>query len=201
MADARVARQRLERQTRDAPPRRGDHPPPVPDVPERAHALGDPGTPAEGPADVPVGEGDSGFQGNVNQLVRYVPTEILGAYVAFVNILAPLAITGCEGNYRSRWVTLTGFAVATPIVQYLIYRARAQGAGESPEKPWAECVIATIAFGAWASAIPNSPLNDVCAWTPEFGTLLAASIAVAIVLVANAFDLGLRPRPVATGGV
>jgi hypothetical protein len=193
MADARVARQRLARQRALSPPRRGA-PPPLATNPARAHAIESAGTPAEGRVDVPVERGDEGFQGNANQLVRYVPTEILGAYVAFVSLLAPLSHEGCQADFASRWRTYLGFLVATPVVQYLIYRTRATQAGEAVQFPLAECVVAVVAFGAWAAALPASPLLKWCAWSPEYGALTAGAVAVVIVLMANAFDLGLRPR-------
>ena len=191
MADARIARQRLAKATGadDA-----IAPPAVPDDPDRAHALGRPGVPAEGLPTMPVADADAGFQGNANQLVRYVPTEILGAYVAFVALLAPLSGTGCSANYSSRWHVYLIFLGVTPLVQWLIYRARARQASERPEFPLAECVIATIAFAAWAAALPNAPLLDFCGWTSEWAIAVAAAVAVLLVLVSNAFGLGLRTQ-------
>jgi hypothetical protein len=185
MADARLAREQLERRPRRTQRSQDE---------ERASL-----TPSTGPHERAPGtdirDSDSGFQGYASQLVRYFPTEIVAAYLFFVTQLSSIDTASCHADFASRWRALVGFAIAAPILQILIYKARSRASGQRSGVPWFECVIGLVAFVAWASALPGTPFADSCGWKPGYGAFAAGVVAVLIPLVAQATGHALAADP------
>jgi hypothetical protein len=93
----------------------------------------------------------------LNLLFGYIPTEVLTLYVAV------LAALQQPSKYPSAtWIVFWSFFAATPAVVWLVYGAKVKamnkplpiGFGAWPV--W-EMSAATIAYSAWALALPNSP--------------------------------------------
>ncbi len=101
----------------------------------------------------------------LNVLFGYIPTEVLTLYVA---VLA--AIGGPEkqkpGNVpQAMWVTYWIFLFVTPIVVWLVYGAKLTAAQKPIPLafrtwPFWEMFAATVAYCAWAFALPNTPFAD-----------------------------------------
>jgi hypothetical protein len=116
----------------------------------------------------------------MNVLTGYIPAEILTGYVA---VLA--ALTG--STIKVEWIAFWIFLVGTPIVLWIVYATKAKGAGKPlpisySSWPLWEMAASTIAFVAWAFALPNNPFTTLD-W-------YSASIAALVVLVASSV-LGL----------
>lgn len=117
------------------------------------------GAPA-GEASVP-GQSANAVNTALNVLFGYIPTEVLTLYVAVLAAILPAKPT--PGVVPpTMWVTYWIFLGVTPIVVWLIYGAKLIGA----QKPiplafrtwplW-EMFAATLAYAAWAFALPNNP--------------------------------------------
>jgi len=112
-------------------------------------------------------------------LFGYIPTEVLTLYVA---ILAAIQKTGQVT--KADWTTFWLFLVGTPVVVWLIFGAKLKSA-EKPV-PWAikkwplwEMCAATVAYAAWAFALPNTPFSDYGWYSPGLsgiGVLVASTV-------------------------
>lgn len=101
----------------------------------------------------------NGVNTALNVLFGYIPVEVLTLYVAILAALQkPGQIT------KADWIAFCGFLVATPGITWLVYAAKLKNA-EKPI-PWGfekwpvwEMFAATLAYSAWAFALPNSPFT------------------------------------------
>jgi hypothetical protein len=193
MADARLIRERARGRARSQAAAPAQRPP------ERA-GLSEAPRPAEGRPDRPPEQADEGFQGLGNQLIRYIPTELIGAYVFFLSVLTPIAApTSCGSDFSSRWAALLAFTAAAPVLEWLIYKARARQIGESSAIPWFECAVCGVAFFAWAIALPGSPMFSFCDWKAGYGAFIAGAVAIMLPLISAAFGLSLADNGKAEG--
>lgn len=102
-------------------------------------------------------------QGNIetalNVLFGYIPIEIITLYVAV------LAAIDTEGTVtRAEWYAFFVFLGATPVVVWLVYGAKLKNAGLPlplglRTLPMWEMLAATVAYLAWAFALPESPFR------------------------------------------
>jgi hypothetical protein len=127
----------------------------------------------------------------LSTIATYIPTEVLTVYVAVIAALNPAATSGQRGP---EWAAFLIFLVATPAVVWLVYAAKVRTAGKElptsiAQWPKWEMLAATIAYAAWAFALPETPFAD-------FGWYSAA-IAAVVVLVATTV-LGLVAPIVST---
>ena len=90
-------------------------------------------------------------------LFGYIPTEVLTLYVAV------LAAVEQPGKLTSAdWGAFWAFFAATPIVVWLVYAAKIRAAGRGLSLgfgtwPLWEMFAGTVAYCAWAFALPNTP--------------------------------------------
>ena len=121
----------------------------------------------------------------------YVPTEILTLYVS---ILA--ALHQPKTPATALWLTFWIFFITTSIVVWLIYAAKIK-ASQKPvpvafsQWPVWEMLAATVAYIAWAFALPETPFSEY-AW-------YSSALAGIIVLVASTVLALLAPffqRPI-----
>jgi bacteriorhodopsin len=102
--------------------------------------------------------------------------------------VAVLAALHQPGTIRqAEWNTFLAFFVATPIVVWLLYAAKVKGAQKPlpvafSQWPLWEMFAGTVAYFAWAFALPNTPLS-VYSW-------YSSAVAGIIVLLASTI-LGL----------
>lgn len=134
---------------------------PLGTVPAGLHeiALAAAASPAAGAAggQAPVAGAGQAIDTTFNVLFGYIPTEVLTLYVA---VLAALKQT--KEVTPADWLAFWCFLAATPIVVWLVYGAKLRAL----QKPiplrfgawpvW-EMFAATIAYFAWALALPNTP--------------------------------------------
>jgi hypothetical protein len=117
-----------------------------------------------------------------NQITRWIPTETITIYVALLALLAPISK---HASYESRWVLLGIVTAANPLVVLLLMKAKTQQ-GESIGFPWFEMLAASVAFVAWAFALPDTPLSSITAYQLKWNAAILLITTTAIVLVANA---------------
>jgi hypothetical protein len=132
----------------------------------------------------------------LTQLLRYTPTEWVGIYLAAVALL-PLPDEGialCESSFTWRWVLFGIFTGLAPFAVWAVAAVQARAAGIKATVPWFEMIVGTIAFAAWAIALPLSPFYDFCDWNGWMGALVAVIVLAVIGLVAKLTGKAL-PRP------
>ncbi len=123
-------------------------------------------------------------------MVTYIPTEVLTLYVA---ILATIQIPN-RMSYRPLWVAFYCFLVTTPIVVWLVYAVKVRAAGKNlPLAPrtwplW-EMFAATVAYAAWALALPDSPFKYSYDWySPALAGVFVLIISTLLGLLAPLFQ-------------
>lgn len=119
----------------------------------------------------------------LNVVFGYIPTEVITLYVAVVS-----AIKSGEKPTTGEWNAFIIFLIMTPIIVWLVYGAKLKSADKSLPLSYAawpvwEMSAATIAFIAWAFALPRSPFSLCEAW-------YSPALSGVAVLVASTF-LGL----------
>lgn len=128
-----------------------------------------------------------------NVLFGYIPTEVLTLYIA---VLAAM-----EGDrfVDMRWTVFLIFLCGTPVVLWLIYAAKLKTTGKGlPLKPrtwpiW-EMFAATVAFCAWAFALPQSPFAAYSWYSPALSSLAVLLVSTLLGLLAPLLQ---RPLPAA----
>ena len=126
--------------------------------------------------------GKGNIETALNVLFGYIPTEIITLYVAV------LAAVGLEGKVtQTEWTSFWVFILATPVVVWLVYGAKIKNADlplplSFGEWPVWEMFAATVAFSAWAFALPQSPFAEF-SW-------YSAALSGVVVLITSAL-LGL----------
>jgi hypothetical protein len=183
----------------------------VPAPPAQPGATGFPTPPAQ-PAAAPVpaavsqptavrassGTSSTAASWNVSTALQvittYIPTEVLTLYVA---VLAALRNPSSQ-RVAAASTVFWGFLLATPLIVWLVYAAKIRSAdsrGALPFKPaawpvWEMCA-ATIAFTAWALALPDSPFMETV--TSAIGGLVVLMASTLLGLAAPVFQ-----RPLGT---
>jgi hypothetical protein len=96
-------------------------------------------------------------------LTTYIPTEVLTLYVSAIGALGPVVVkVGNKVVQLGRWLPFWFFLAATPLLVWIAFATKLKVAGKalpaSPAKwPWWEMTAATVAYTAWAFALPNTP--------------------------------------------
>jgi hypothetical protein len=119
----------------------------------------------------------------VNQITRWIPTETITVYVALLALVAPLAPH--SPSFTSRWVLFGLMTAANPIVVVLLIMAKKES-GDKFKPPVFEMIIASIAFAAWAFALPDTPLSSISGYGITWNAAILTVTTTAITLVANA---------------
>jgi RsiW-degrading membrane proteinase PrsW (M82 family) len=130
----------------------------------------------------------------LQMIVTYVPTEVLTLYVA---VLGAIQDPAAESFY-AQWVAFLFFLVATPAIVWLVYAAKVKNAGKpvplAPRKwPHWEMAAATIAYVAWAFALPESPFNDAAWYSAALAGVIVMTASVLLSLLAPLFQHARTP--------
>jgi hypothetical protein len=118
-------------------------------------------------------------------IAAYIPTEVLTVYVAVVAALSPGA--GAAVPASAGWIAFLIFLVFTPLVVWLVSAGKVRRAGKAApvalnQWPKWEMFAATLAYSAWAFALPQTPFS-------EFGWYSAAIAAVGVLVATTALGL------------
>lgn len=120
----------------------------------------------------------SNIESAMTMLFAYIPTEIIALYIAV------LAALGTSLTIKTaHWITFIAFFICTPLVVWLVYAAKIKSTLSvlplhPKEWPKWEMFAATMAFTAWAFALPNSPFSMFVDW-------YSSAIASVIILVTS----------------
>jgi hypothetical protein len=133
----------------------------------------------------------------LGQIMRWIPTETITLYVAYLALLNPVVAKAgkkvCEaGGFDDRWAGVVVFAALTPVVVLLVYIAKVRGTKQPFRWPVWEMAAATLAFLAWAFALPDTPLLSVCGYKVEIGAFIVLVTTIAIGLVADALGKNVK---------
>jgi len=133
--------------------------PPPKTLEDIALAAGTPPTPAPtgGPQPAPSA---SGVDTALQTVTTFIPTEVLTLYVSAVAALG--SIQNSEGHDVGRWIPFYTFLAATPMLVWIAFATKLKASNKpipAAPKRWPvwEMVAATLAFAAWAFALPNTP--------------------------------------------
>lgn len=113
-------------------------------------AAGDGAAKPRGPQQVAAKQ----INGALESLKRYIPTEFLALYLPFLAIVKDRGTDAVELSNR----LYVGFLIATPLMVFLIYIAKAAEAGKAvayKRLPWLEAALATAAFAVWGATVPG----------------------------------------------
>jgi hypothetical protein len=131
----------------------------------------------------------------LNLLFGYIPTEIITLYVA---VLA--ATHQPNGVTLTEWVAFWFFLGATPIVVWLVYGAKLKAA-EKPlpvaPRTWPmwEMIAATVAYCAWAFALPETPFSRFGWYSAALSGMAVLVTSTFLGLLAPLFQLSLDAGP------
>lgn len=144
---------------------------------------------ASGSPPAPVG---GEVQGNglntaLQTLTTYIPTEVLTLYVSAVAALSD----GTDAAHPwKRWLPFIAFLAGTPFLVWVAFATKLKTAGKtipaSPKKwPVWEMCAATIAFVAWAFALPATPFAQFTQWySPSLAGFLVLFVSGILAVVA-----------------
>jgi hypothetical protein len=127
----------------------------------------------------------------LSQLAKYIPAEILSAYIPVLNFIPADAV-------YVQWALYTFFAVITPVFVWLRSfkkYVRKKKHGEAFAVPWFTMTAALLAFLIWAMALPGSliiHLRLVPAWLTSVLVILMTIILSIANEVITAFRLKNR---------
>lgn len=125
----------------------------------------------------------------LNVLFGYIPTEVLTLYVAVLAAIKPTNQPTDTQNVLTnmptygQWIAFWAFLIATPIVVWLVYGAKVKASQKvlpiafSAWPVW-EMLAATVAYCAWAFALPVSPFAQYKEW-------YSSALSSVIVLIAS----------------
>jgi len=136
---------------------------------------------------------DSEVNTALRTLTTYVPTEVLTLYVAVLAALQPKGAATTQS-----WIPFWSFLVGTPLVVWLVYAAKVKTAGSpvplAPRKwPLWEMVAGTIAYAAWAFALPTTPFAVWAYYSPALAGVIVLVTSTILGLLAPLFSRSLRP--------
>jgi hypothetical protein len=151
--------------------------------PVQAQQGGEPSKPTPGKGNIETA---------LNVLFGYIPTEIITLYVAV------LAAVGVEGSVtRTEWLSFGLFLLCTPVVVWLVYGAKLKNADlplplHFAAWPVWEMFAASVAFGAWAFALPKSPFAAFDWYSSALSGLVVLITSAVLGLLAPFFQRRLK---------
>jgi hypothetical protein len=121
----------------------------------------------------------------INQIVAFIPTEIITLWVALIALLSdpkpPSGKASCQADWSTHWLLAGTFAVLAMLLTLgLSYRKFKDTDGIDFKWPLFGLLATPAAFLAWAVSLPEGPLRSACWYTNEAGAfvVLAATIGI-----------------------
>jgi hypothetical protein len=125
----------------------------------------------------------------LDQMVTYVPSEVIGIYIAGVGIIGPI-------SGRGKWGLLGLSLALIPLFIWLsdrIARRSDPGLPNATRKLAWVCLFAVSAFLAWSAALPQTPFLDFSGRATQLGSF--AAVVLAAIMPKLAAAVGVGPRP------
>jgi hypothetical protein len=132
-------------------------------------------------------------------LTTYIPTEVLTLYVSAIAALGPLTIRiGPRDLQVGRWLPFWCFLAGTPLLVWVAFASKIRAAGRTiplhPSKwPLWEMTAATIAFVAWAFALPATPFAQESWYSAGLASFLILVVSAGLGIVAPLMQRQLPP--------
>ena len=125
----------------------------------------------------------------VNQLVAYIPVEIITVWVALIAVLnnpkPPPGGKVSDADWSTHWIAAIICAVIASLLAYgLAYRKTKDTPGVEFKPPWFQMIAAPVAFMAWVISLPESPLQSASWYTVSAGAFIVTVSTVAITTMA-----------------
>jgi hypothetical protein len=124
----------------------------------------------------------------INQLTRFIPTETIVLYVAYLAALGALIVPpgqdSCQASFTGRWTGVIAFAAASALLALGLTYGKGLRAGQPFKWPIFEMIVAPIAFCAWAFSLPDTPFMDICSYSTAWGAFIVLATTVSIAVVA-----------------
>jgi hypothetical protein len=142
----------------------------------------------------PAKQQASGIDTALKVIFGYIPTEIVTLYVAVSAALQPAAAsTGvAPSSPQALWIAFLCFLVGTPLVVWVVFAGKLTSAGKPLPASYAswplwEMVAASLAFCAWAFALPNTPFREFSWYSPALAALAVTLASTVLGLIAPLF--------------
>lgn len=128
----------------------------------------------------------------LKSIATYIPTEVIVLYLAALAAVradlgtkATAETVASQNELTTFWI----FLGLTPVFVWLVYGGKVKTGGAAipylpAEWPMWEMIAATIAFGAWAYAVPDSPFTRFEWYTVALGTFVVLVASTALGLLA-----------------
>jgi hypothetical protein len=125
------------------------------------------------------------FRKALDKAITYIPTEVVTTYIAILDLFRDAEKTWV-------WAIFWFFLAMTPIAVWVTYVVKAKWNPIqlllAPGRwPWGPMVAATVAFVAWAAAVPGSVMKTLAWFRPGFGM---AAVILATFLIGLFSQLG-----------
>jgi len=150
---------------------------------------------ASAPEPQPTSTSDA-INTGMHVLFGYIPTEVLTLYVAVVAAIAKPA----AGVSSTEWTTFWIFLGCTPVVVWLVNGMKVKAA----QKPlplafrtwpiW-EMIAASIAYCAWAFALPRTPFAEFSWYSSALSGIAVLVASTVLGLLAPFFQLPIKITP------
>jgi hypothetical protein len=145
------------------------------------------------PTLVPGANANGSLTASLQTIAHYIPTEVLGVYIPLVALVSSSSIRAL------RWYVFWFFLAATPIVIWLMVADGKRKLGKSPPRhlrqwPWWPMSAATVAFAAYAIALPGSMMHDL-SWYEDGLGFMAVLLASFLLLVGGQVDQLVEGAP------
>lgn len=123
-------------------------------------------------------------------LTKYVPTETITLYVAAIS--AQSALQSCVSFLTATFLYWL-FAALTPLILFLIYLGKSLHAGVSKKAALASppvwrMIAGTLAFLAWAIAVPGGPYLNISTEQKIIASFLALFASTILSLFGSIFE-------------
>ena len=125
----------------------------------------------------------------LNQIVRWIPTETIVIYVALLPLLAP--VTARSPSYVTRWVLFGIVAGLNPVIVFLVTLSKISNTDwkqlqlSKIPRPVFAILSSTVAFAAWAFALPDTPLKDIAGYNTKWNIAILTITTIGVTLIAN----------------
>lgn len=130
----------------------------------------------------------------MNVLFGYIPTEVLTLYIAVMAAIAKPSM----GVASAEWTTFWVFLACTPVVVWLVNGIKVKAAQKPVPlafRTWPlwEMTAATVAFCAWAFALPRTPFSEFSWYTSALAGIAVLVTSTVLGLLAPFFQRPITP--------
>lgn len=145
-------------------------------------------------------ESRNGVAGAMQVIMTYVPTEIIALYTSIATAIQSVPGSGGTENSGeiSAWIAFGVCLVLTPLSVLLLYASKVKQANKPlslaiNKWPLWEMCAASLAFFAWAFAMPGSPFRSIQSfYSPGIAAIVLPTTATLIGMAAPLMHRELR---------